>query len=152
MFETHRNDEHNGSGITIDLEPTEQEQGTKQRILIIDDDVEQTQVLAYALRQQGFEVVTAHSVSAGHTSAELLQPHLIIMDIRLPDGDGLQLCQQLSDDLQLCHIPKIVVSGMERAGIVRHARAAGCQFYLRKPYDPNALLLLAENALRFGEG
>jgi DNA-binding response OmpR family regulator len=131
----------------MELDPAKStDQGTR-RILIVDDDHDQADTLAYALRKQGFDVLLAHTLRAGQLSAELHSPQLIIMDIRLPDGDGLTLCQQLADAPATCQIPVIILSGMERPDIVRDARAAGCLFFLRKPYDPNALLLLARDAL-----
>lgn len=118
-----------------------------RRILIVDDDRDQADALAYALRKQGFEVLLSHTIQAGRLAAELHLPSLIILDIRLPDGDGLTLCQQLADGHGTCQIPVIILTGMERPDIVRDARAAGCLFFLRKPYDPNALLLLARDAM-----
>ena len=131
----------------VELSPVEQTAETGRKILVVDDDREQADALAYALGKQGFEVLMAHTMQAARLAAELHQPHLIIMDIRLPDGDGLTLCQLLADDPLTCQIPVIILSGMEGPDIVRHARAAGCLFFLRKPYDPNALLLLARDAL-----
>jgi putative two-component system response regulator len=131
----------------MELSPAPQAADTARRILIVDDDHEQADTLAYSLRRQGFEVLLAHTMQAARLAAELHIPSLIIMDIRLPDGDGLTLCQQLADDPATCQIPVIILSGMEGPDIVRHARAAGCLFFLRKPYDPNALLLLARDAL-----
>lgn len=132
---------------TLELEPAETHPAEKVRILLIDDDQDQVEALAFALRRQGFEVPTAHSVETGRRAIEIHRPHLVIMDIRLPDGDGLSLCQELADSPTTCELPVIILSGMERSDIVRRARAAGCEFFLRKPYDPNALLLLAESAL-----
>ncbi len=131
----------------LEVAPAQTIEVDRQRILAIDDDRDQVETMAYALRRQGFDVLTAHSIQAGRMAVDVYRPHLIILDIRLPDGCGLELCQDLADDTARCHIPVIVLSGMERSGVVRQARAAGCHFFLRKPYDPNALLLLAENAI-----
>jgi CheY-like chemotaxis protein len=65
----------------------------------------------------------------------------------LPDVDGLELCQQLVDDAQTGEIPVIIVSGREQDDVVRRSRAAGCQYYVRKPYDPNVLLTLIRQAI-----
>ncbi len=71
----------------------------------------------------------------------------MLLDLRLPDLTGFEVCEQLSSDPTTCDIPIIIVSGMERPDVVRLSRAAGCRFYLRKPYDPNSLLCLVEHAL-----
>lgn len=121
------------------------------RILIVDDDGEQVEVLTVALRRQGFETISAATVTEGLELARSRRPQLVILDIRLPDGNGLDMCQVLSDDPQTSGIPVIILSGMERPDIIRSCRAAGCRYYVRKPYDPNALLVLAENALGHSE-
>ena len=69
-------------------------------------------------------------------------PHLVLLDVRLPDVDGFVVCEELADDPDTCAIPVIMLSGMERPDIIRRSRAVGSQFYVRKPYDPNALARL----------
>lgn len=134
----------------LELAPVEAVEAPRQRILIIDDDRDQVEPLAFSFRRQGFDVSTAHSLAAGRTAVGLIRPHLVIADIGLPDGDGLDFCKQLADQSETCEIPVIILSGSDRSDVVRNARLAGCQFFLRKPYDPNALLLLALNALSDG--
>jgi CheY-like chemotaxis protein len=126
----------------VDVHPLE-----PARILIVDDDREQAEALTLAFRRQGYGVVAAHTVEQTWRCVQTEPPQLIILDIQLPDGDGLNVCRRLTDDLETCEIPVILLSGTERPDIIRNARAAGCHYFLRKPYDPNALLLLAESAL-----
>ena len=118
-----------------------------EHILIIDDDETQTEVMTYRFAKQGYRVSAAHSCAEGFDLARADRPDLILLDIGLPDGDGLQICERLCDERDTADIPVIIVSGMDTTDIVRRSRAAGCQFYVRKPYDPNALLLLAQNAI-----
>ena len=92
--------------------------------------------------------LTADTGSGALELARSQRPHLVLLDLGLPDADGFQVCQELADDLATTSIPVIIVSGEERRDILRRARAAGSQFYVRKPYDPNALLVLIETALR----
>ena len=134
-------------GTAFELNPVLDTELNRQRILLVDDDHEQVDTLAYALRKQGYDVFTAHSIQSAQAAIRAHEPQLVIMDIRLPDGDGLTLCGSVMDNPDTCDIPVIILSGMEGPDIVRRSRAAGCQFFLRKPYDPNALLLLAESAM-----
>ena len=83
----------------------------------------------------------------GRQLAHERSPQLIILDIRLPDGNGLELCRELGDDPRTFQTPVIILSGMESSNIVRRARTAGCRYFLRKPYDPNSLLLMVEDTL-----
>ncbi len=133
------------------LEPCLEVKPVRPRILIVDDDHTQADVLATGLRQQGFDTITAQTGRAGLELAHTHHPQLVLLDLRLPDVDGLNICQELTDDARTCDIPVIILSGMERPDIIRRSRAAGCQYYVRKPYDPNALLLLVQNAIQYGQ-
>jgi DNA-binding response OmpR family regulator len=133
------------------VEPEEQTIDSDRRersILIVEDDLSIAEILALRLEQQGYRTYQAHTGSSGLAQAHDHRPHLVLMDLRLPDADGLDLCQQLDESPSTCGIPVIVLSGMERPDIIRRAREVGCQYYVRKPYDPNALLLLIQHALR----
>lgn len=116
-------------------------------ILIIDDDPTMVDVLRRRLKQQHFKVIDAPSGHDGLALARERRPSLVVLDLRLPDIDGLGVCELMADDPQTCQIPVIILSGMERPDIIRRSRAAGCQYFVRKPYDPNALLLLIRSAI-----
>ena len=118
-----------------------------QTVLIIDDDDAMVDVLGERLRRQGYAVRVATSGDEGLAIARRHLPRLVLLDLRLPDGDGFNICQELADDSETCTIPVIILSGMERPDIIRRSRAAGCQYYVRKPYDPNALLILMQHAM-----
>jgi DNA-binding response OmpR family regulator len=130
------------------LEPTGSETDRRQSILIVDDDLSQVEALAHRLTRQGFETILAFDGAHGMAMARQRRPDLVLLDLRLPDIDGFEVCEQLVDSPDTCGIPIIIVSGMERPDIVRNSRAAGCEFFVRKPYDPNALLALIQHAIR----
>jgi CheY-like chemotaxis protein len=117
------------------------------RILIVDDDEAMVDVLSRRLSQQGFDTLAAYSGGAGLELARKELPLLILLDLRLPDQDGLAVCEQLVDSAETCDIPVIVLSGLDRPDILRRCRAAGCHYFVRKPYDPNALLVLIRQAI-----
>ena len=116
-------------------------------MLIIDDDDTLSEVLSHRLKQQGFSTQAAYSGSTGLTKAKAEPPSAIILDLGLPDTDGLMVCEQLSDSPETCSVPILILSGKEEPGLVRRCRAAGCHYFLRKPYDPNALLVLVHQAI-----
>lgn len=116
-------------------------------ILLIDDDRDQCDVLAHRLTRQGFDVVAAGCGKLGWQAAMEVKPNAIILDVRLPDADGFEICADLADHPETSHIPVIIVSGSDCANAVRRSRSVGSRYYVRKPYDPNALLVLIGNAL-----
>ena len=116
-------------------------------ILIIDDDHSQTEVLAHRFGTQGYRVTVANTCRDGEASARADRPDLILLDITLPDRSGLEVCSELCDDSETSDIPVIIVSGADKPDVVRESRAAGCHFFVRKPYDPNALLTLSQTAI-----
>ena len=120
----------------------------RHTVLIIDDDDTLSEVLSHRLKQQGFTTHAAYSGSTGLTKAKAEPPSAIILDLCLPDADGLAICEQLVDAPATSSIPVLILSGKEQPGLVRRCRAAGCHYFLRKPYDPNALLVLIRQAIR----
>jgi len=119
----------------------------RRRILIVDDDDAMVDLLGQRLGRQGFEILVAASGEEGLAIARHRRPDLVVLDLRLPDADGFSICQELADSIETSSIPVIILSGMERPDIIRRSRAAGCQYFVRKPYDPNALLILVEHAI-----
>lgn len=120
----------------------------RHRILIVEDDQAQVDVLSHRLGQQGFETISSTCGRRGLALARDEHPHVILLDLSLPDVDGLSICGALTDDAATCNIPIVIVSAVERPDIIRRTRAAGCRFYVRKPYDPNSLLALILAAIQ----
>lgn len=117
------------------------------KILVVEDDPDISEFLTDRLAQQGFNVLHVDNGEDALQTAGRHRPHLVLLDMRLPGIDGLTVCQLLEEDPATSSIPVIFLSGMEAPNIIRRSRAAGGQFFLRKPYDPDVLLLLIEHAL-----
>ncbi len=132
------------------LQPAESAVDRRQSILIVDDDQAQVEALSHRLQKQGFSTFLAYEGRAGVRKARECRPDLVLLDVHLPDVDGFIVCEQLVNAPETCDIPIIIVSGSDRTDIVRSSRAAGCEFFVRKPYDPNVLLTLIQHALQRG--
>ena len=117
------------------------------RILIVDDDADQALALSLRLQKQGFETTTVDSGRAALHAASSFRPQLILLDVGLPDMSGLEVCERLVDSEDTCGTPVLIISGSDSDDIVRRCRAAGSEFFIRKPYDPNVVLVLIERAL-----
>lgn len=133
----------------IDIEPLREPDGelNERKILITEDDPCQMEILEFRFKQQGFQVIKANT---GQKAKELAIEHLpdaILMDVDLPDMSGMELCRHLTDGETTADIPIVILSGSTEEGIVREARSAGSSFFLHKPFDPTALLLLVNQAI-----
>jgi CheY-like chemotaxis protein len=108
-------------------------------ILVVDDNPQNLRLARITLRTAGYDVVTA--VDAQHAVAELgrVAPALIVMDIQLPDVDGLELTRRLKADPDRAHIPVLALTAYAMKGDEAKAMAAGCDGYLTKPIDADAL-------------
>ena len=116
-------------------------------ILLIDDDTDHLEAMSWRLQRQGFRVNQASDGESGLHQLKEERPSLVVLDLQLPDCSGLSVCSEIADNEGTCQIPIIIVSGSEEQDIVRRCRQAGCHYFVRKPYDPNALLVLIERAL-----
>jgi CheY-like chemotaxis protein len=130
-----------------ELQPCSEPVRAPRTLLVVEDEATIAEVLSIRLQRQGFETILASTGAEALEAVSRRRPDLVLLDVRLPDTDGFHICQKLMDDPNTCAIPVIILSGMERPDVIRCARAAGCRYYLRKPYDPNALLILIDQAL-----
>lgn len=110
------------------------------RILLVEDHADTRVLLARLLRSRGHEVHTADSVAAALQAAQKHPLDLLISDLSLPDGSGLDLMRQLKDT----HLKGISVSGHGAAEDIREARDAGFVSHLTKPISLHQL----ETAIR----
>jgi DNA-binding response OmpR family regulator len=119
----------------------------RHSVLIIEDDEAMAEILSDRLTRQGFAAHAAGSGKMGLELAKTRRPDCILLDLGLPDIDGFEVCQELVDSPRTYDIPVIIISGLDRSDVIRRSRAAGCHYYVRKPYDPNALLTLIRRAI-----
>jgi len=107
-----------------------------QRILVIEDQADNRQILRDLLASANFEVIEAEDGETGLAAAAKHRPDLILMDIQLPGLDGYEATRRLKADEGLKSIPIIVVTSYALGGDADKARAAGCDAYISKPYSP----------------
>ncbi len=104
-----------------------------QRILVIEDQADNRQILRDLLASANFEVIEAEDGETGLAAAAKHRPDLILMDIQLPGLDGYEATRRLKADEGLKSIPIIVVTSYALGGDADKARAAGCDAYISKP-------------------
>jgi two-component system alkaline phosphatase synthesis response regulator PhoP/two-component system response regulator VicR len=120
----------------------------KKRILIVDDERDIVKALTIRLQRVGYEVVTAFDGAQGIFMAHKENPDLIILDIRMPAGNGFSVAEKLRESTDTFTIPVIFLTGSPEKDSEERARALGVRFYVKKPYDPEELLDAIERALQ----
>ena len=119
-----------------------------QRILVVDDNEDNRQILNDLLGGAGYEITEAASGDEAVRLAGELVPDLILMDIQLPGLDGLEATRRIKADPKLAHIPVIAVTSFALTGDDAKARAAGCDDYVSKPFSPRAVLAMVRGYLK----
>jgi CheY-like chemotaxis protein len=110
------------------------------RILLVEDNEMNRDMLVRRLQRKGFQVLTAVDGSAGVSVARAEGPDLILMDMSLPVLDGWAATRRLKDDPATSAIPVIALTAHAMAGDREQALAAGCEDYDTKPVEFTRLL------------
>jgi CheY-like chemotaxis protein len=108
-------------------------------ILVVDDNPQNLRLARMTLRAAGYQVVTAIDAHEAVAALERAAPSVIVMDIQLPDVDGLELTRRLKADPERRRIPVLALTAYAMKGDEEKAIAAGCDGYLTKPIDADAL-------------
>jgi len=111
----------------------------RQRILVIEDSLDTAQTMIYLLRDSGHLVEFAINGYAAITVAERQKPDVILVDMGLPDFDGVTLVRRLKRIPALAGARVIAITGRTSDDDEARALAAGCERFLRKPVDPKVL-------------
>jgi DNA-binding response OmpR family regulator/pSer/pThr/pTyr-binding forkhead associated (FHA) protein len=113
--------------------------GTGQLILIVEDDDMVAKLLSLMLERAGYTVVTSRNVSGAIRIFKQKPPAAIVLDLMLPDMNGLELCRYVRRDSQLNDTPVIVISAANTPENVENAMQAGADIFLGKPVSSKEL-------------
>src|SRR4030042_1689918 len=113
---------------------------TKKKILIIDDERDIVKALTIRLQSGGYKTVVAFDGAQGVFMAHKEKPSLILLDIRMPAGDGFSVAEKLKESGRTNRIPIIFVTGSPEMGAEAGARELGARYFIKKPYDAEELL------------
>ncbi len=118
----------------------------ENRILAIDDDSDILKVLKANLELHGFKVDTAENWKDGQEILSKIRPNLIILDIMLPDGDGVEICQSLRKESP--QIPIILLTAKDKISDKVFGLESGADDYVVKPFETLELLARIKACLR----
>ena len=118
------------------------------RILVVDDNPANLEILETRLARQGYEVVTARDGDEALVAARAQTPDLILLDVMMPGKDGIQVCRELKADPGLPFMPVILVTAKADPDDIVAGLDAGGDEYMTKPVDHAALVARVRSILR----
>jgi len=123
----------------------------KARLLIVEDDFDISNMLRIYFTAQGYDVDTALRGSDALEKTRQGMPHLIVLDIMLPDIDGFEVCRALRLSTRTSHIPIIFLTQRDERSDRLKGLEQGADNYITKPFDIEELKLYVQNAIARSE-
>ena len=120
------------------------------RILIVDDNEINRDILQTRLSLHGYDLKQACDGEEALVAAKALLPDLILLDIMMPKIDGIEVCKRLKNDTSLPFMPIILTTAKADSKDVVQGLEAGADEYLTKPIDQTALVARVKSVLRQG--
>jgi two-component system phosphate regulon response regulator PhoB len=122
-----------------------------QKILIIEDEPDIRKTLEYNITREGYEVISASSLSEGRQKLESDSFTLLLLDLMLPDGSGLDLFRELKQDKSLSTMPVIILTAKDDEVDKVVGFELGADDYVTKPFSVRELILRVKAVLKRGE-
>lgn len=118
------------------------------RILLVDDEPDILEILEYNLSSEGYEVITASNGMAGVKKARKERPHLIILDVMMPEMDGIEACEKIraTPGMEKTLITFLTARGEDYSQVAGFE--AGADDYITKPIKPKVLVSKVKALLR----
>lgn len=113
---------------------------SKKRVLVIDDEVEITEIVEEFLTDAGYDVTVLNSSRYWQDKVNEIQPNLLLLDIMMPGEDGYAICSQLKADPSTADIPVIFLSGRNKEDDQGRSFKSGGEMFIKKPFSGERLL------------
>jgi two-component system phosphate regulon response regulator PhoB len=123
----------------------------KQRILVVDDEPEAVELVEFNLKGAGYEVATASDGAEALNKARRIQPSLVILDVMMPEIDGMEVCKLLRRDPATSAIPIIMLTAKASEVDRVLGLELGADDYVVKPFSPRELVLRVKKLLTRGK-
>ncbi|MFH1503945.1 MAG: response regulator [Candidatus Omnitrophota bacterium] len=121
----------------------------KIRILVVDDERELAKAIQIRLNVSGYEVLTASNGVEGVKLAQETTPKLILLDVLMPEMDGLIALEKIKEDSRTKNIPVIILTAKSQSDDVSKAINLGAEDYIVKPFDYKVMLEKIKKALGY---
>ncbi|MCP5517505.1 MAG: response regulator transcription factor [Verrucomicrobiales bacterium] len=124
----------------------------KPKILVVDDEPDAVDLIAFNLKAAGFRVTAAPDGEVALKKARQESPDLIVLDLMLPEVDGLEVCKILRRDTATAGIPIVMLTARAEEVDRVLGLELGADDYITKPFSPRELVLRIKNLLRRRHG
>ena len=121
---------------------------TQKKILVIDDEADITSLVAFTLRGKGHAVETLNDPNQSIGLARSFLPDLVILDVMMPDLNGIQICRMLRADPRLKAVPVIFLTAKAEEADRLQGFEVGADDYVCKPFSPKELAMRVSSILR----
>lgn len=121
---------------------------SSKRVLAIEDEADILEVIEYNLDREGFDVITSRNGEDGLELIRKNHPDLVLLDLMLPDLDGLEICRKIRSDDEIKQIPVIMVTAKDTESEVVLGLGVGADDYVTKPFNPRELIARVKAVLR----
>ena len=118
------------------------------RILVVDDLELNVKVLAAKLTAEYFDVVTAMSGAAALEAIERENPDIVLLDVMMPDMDGVEVCRRIRANPKMMHLPIVIVTALSEPADRVRGLDAGADDFLTKPVDDEAMFTRVRTLVR----
>ena len=118
-----------------------------KKVLVVEDNEDNLYLIRFVLEENGYEVIEARNGAEGVEKAIKEQPDLIIMDIQLPDINGLETTRRIRESEADNGVPIVALTSYAMTGDREKALNAGCTGYIEKPINPDTFVADIEKYL-----
>lgn len=119
-----------------------------KKILIVEDEEDVMELIRYNLAKEGFNCDSAHNGQEALKKAQATLPDLLLLDLMLPEVDGLEVCKRLKSSPQTEHIPIVMVTAKSDEADIITGLELGADDYITKPFSPKVLVARVRAVLR----
>ena len=122
----------------------------KKNILIVEDEENILELIKYNLSKEGYSVdgISSGEKALRAVNSKEIQPDLIILDLMLPDLDGLEVCKRLKNGQSTSHIPVVMLTAKGEESDIITGLELGADDYITKPFSPKVLIARIRTILR----
>ena len=120
----------------------------KQRVLVVDDEPDTLELIRFNLLGAGYQPITASDGAEALFKARTMAPDLIILDVMLPEMDGMEVCKVLRTNPSTARIPVLMLTARAEEVDRILGLELGARDYVSKPFSPRELLLRVRNILK----